>query len=144
MKGQKKPGKIISRHKALMKECDALWSECIKARAGYKSEYCVHSDHQILNAHHIAGKPNLRLRYELENGVCLTWAEHNYIAHNAGRQEKFRKFIKDLRGEKIFDRLEKLSWYCCKSDLSAVKVYLTQKLADLKVSQDFPAWKGVQ
>jgi len=70
-----------------VKLCDEIWSDIIKAKAGYKSEYSGKLGKQaggdeILNAHHIVGKPNHRLRYDFDNGICL-W----YMHHRANYQE---------------------------------------------------------
>ena len=123
-------------HKALKKECDKLWAECVKARAGHKSEYSKKAGRQIggdsiLCAHHINGKGNYRLRYDIElNGICLTYGEHAFIAHRADRVEAFREFVKIRRGKDIFERLELLKGGTSK--LWAVKAYLEQELAKLK------------
>lgn len=56
------------------KTLDKLWGDCIKARAGRKSE--ISGMEGVLHPHHIMQKPNHRLRWELSNGVCLTAGEH--------------------------------------------------------------------
>jgi hypothetical protein len=96
-----------------VKLCDNLWADIIKAKAGYKSEYSGKLGKQaggdeILNSHHMVGKPNYRLRYEFDNGICLTGGEHTFIAHHTGRQEMFRERVKQIRGEDIYDRLNLL------------------------------------
>jgi hypothetical protein len=115
----------------LKKECDKLWADCIKARAGYRSEYSQKPGRQIggesvLCAHHLAGKNSYRLRYELDNGMCLTCGEHAFIAHRADRVGAFREFVKTKRGEDIYGALYLLKGGTSK--LWAVKEYLTQKL----------------
>jgi hypothetical protein len=122
--------KIKLPRQATKAECDKLWSDCIKARAGYKSEISGKSG--ALHAHHLVGKPTLRLRYDLENGIALTPGEHFYIAHNTGRQEKFRENVKALRGEDIFERLTRYKWIKNPVDLNAVKVYLQEELKRFK------------
>ena len=108
---------------------EKLWSECVKARAGYKSEYSKKTD--SLNSHHIHGKPTYRLRFELDNGVCITAGEHKFIAHHAGREDKFKDWACGLRG---FDRdkARLLSNQAGSSDLFAVQIYLKQKLKEFK------------
>ena len=59
---------------------DACWSYLVKKRAGFVSEISGKTD--ILNSHHIINRSagGHRLRWELENGICITWYEHNYYA----------------------------------------------------------------
>jgi len=117
-----------SPHKLLEAECNKLWSTAIKLKAGNKSE--LSGKTEGLHAHHICGKPNYRLRFEIANGICLTAGEHFYVAHNTGRQEEFRRRVMLLRGADIFDRLYDLKWDQCKSDLSMVKIYLKSKIKE--------------
>jgi len=119
----------------LVAQCDDLWREIIKAKAGYRSELSgkmADPENGIyLQSHHILQKPNRRLRYELENGICITKGEHNWGAHG-GRQEEFRRKIQAIRGADIFDRL-----YLLKNqkppDMIMLKIYLTKELEKLKV-----------
>ena len=119
--------------KPLKKQCDELWAECIKARAGYKSEVSGVEGEQIgglsvIHAHHIARKPNYRLRYELDNGICLTAWEHRYGIHG-NHEEEYRIKIQAVRGTDIYQRLYPLRNVLKKTDLKLVKIYLEQELA---------------
>ena len=122
-----------SSHKRLVKECEALWSECIKARAGYKSELSFAREN--LNSHHIVGKPNYLLRFSLDNGICLTGGEHIYGVHNEGRRAGFEEKIRRVRGADIYDRLRQMTWVNTKTDLAITKIYLKQKLEEFKKGQ---------
>ena len=115
-----------SKHKLLEDECDRLWSYLVKLKAGFKSELSGKTGG--LDSHHLLGKPNYRLRYEVSNGMCLTSGEHFFTAHNAGRYEDFRRRVMELRGKDIFDKLYQLKWDQCKTDLGLVKVYLEQEI----------------
>ena len=77
-------------------QLDRMWSEAVKLRAGMKSEYSQKDEY--LNSHHIEGKGNHRLRWELDNGVCITSGEHLYIAHRQDRAADFRKWAMEKRG----------------------------------------------
>jgi hypothetical protein len=110
-----------------VKELEKLWSECVKARAGYKSEYSEKKEG--LNSHHIHGKPSHRLRFELDNGVCITSGEHFFIAHHAGRSGEFKKWAMELRN---FDEDKANEMKRGTSDLFAVQIYLNQKLKEFK------------
>jgi len=119
------------KHKDLKKICDLLWAECIKYRADWKSEYSGRKG--ILHAHHLMGKSCYALRYSLENGICLTAGEHKFIAHHAGRQEQFRKRVKEIRGDDIFEKLYKIKWMTTTPpDLLIIRLYLEKELNKLK------------
>lgn len=95
----------------LLKKCDNLWRDIILLRAGYKSEInhmmCrKHGGDVVIQAHHIVKKPNYALRYDIENGICLTYYEHHYGIHG-DREEEFRGKIKAVKGDGIYDRLTK-------------------------------------
>lgn len=129
------------RHKDLKKECDLLWSETIKARAGYKSELSGKTER--LNSHHLKGKNSYALRYSLENGFCCTSGEHNFGFHNTERRASFEERVKRLRGADIFERLEKLKWCKSKVDLGMIKAYLKQELGKFKpVAGKSDRWAG--
>lgn len=118
----------------LLKICKALWTECIKVRAGYKSELSGREGLQIggafvIQAHHLYGKSCYRLRFELDNGICITTGEHNYYAHGSrDRQDRFEDKVKKLRGERIYDHLRELKHLPTKTDLYVVKFYLEEEL----------------
>lgn len=114
----------------LMKINDSLWAMAVKKRAGNVSE--ISGKTGSLHAHHIVGKPNYRLRYELDNGICLTAGEHFFTAHNAGRVEDFRKKVMALRGKDIFERLSQLKWDQCKTDMLVINAYLKQKIKEME------------
>ena len=108
-----------------IKELDKLWADCIKARAGHKSEYSGKTEK--LNAHHIHGKSNYRMRWELDNGVSITSGEHFFIAHIQGRSQKFKEWAMKLRkfGE---IKAKRLSTQLGGTDLFGVKLFLQQEL----------------
>lgn len=114
----------------LKKQCDKLWSELIKKRAGYKSELSGRAER--LHSHHIMGKPNYRLRFEVKNGICLTAGEHFYGVHNQGRQKDYEDKIRAVKGENIYEELNLLRHSNGKTDLKLVKLFLEQQLRDLK------------
>jgi len=111
------------------KDLDKLWSECIKARAGYKSEWSGKRDR--LNSHHIFKKTSYRLRWELQNGVCITSGEHKFLAH--GNQEaEFLFWAMRLRG---LSETHLMLWKHKSTktvDLWAVREHLKQKLGEFR------------
>lgn len=94
-----KPKKQKTSSKKLMDECDKLWADIVKARAGYKSELSGKTNQ--LQAHHVLMKPNLRLRYELKNGICLTLHEHLYGIHSKDPKttREYERRINKVTGE---------------------------------------------
>lgn len=114
----------------MKKICDRLWAECIKARAGWKSE--LSGKTEGLNAHHLRGKSSYALRYNLDNGICCTNGEHFYGFHHTERRVTFEERVKALRGAEIFEKLESLKHYPGKVDLGMVRVYLEHSLKNFK------------
>ena len=124
----KKPKKS----KSLKKQCDALLRELCLLRAQNKSELSGKSD-ETLQVHHIVGKPNLFLRYLLDNCIVLTaGGEHFYGVHNPNREEHYRGLIKSVRGPDIYERLELYRQLHTKSDIFLIKLYLEQEIKKLK------------
>ena len=130
-----------SAYKRLRKECDDLWGECVLLAAGFKSEISGINGKQIdpnsgsiLDPHHIARKPNNRLRYELKNGICLTKWEHRYGIHG-DYEEEYRDAIKRVRGEDIYEKMALLRNQTVK-DLRLVKEYLEQERDKLRRKYD--------
>ena len=130
-----------------IKRMDLIWGKCIKARAEYISE--ISSDWgreigggHILEAHHIANKPNYHLRYSLDNGICLTYKEHRFEAHAdeawgrsrlqaiKGRHKKaiFKDKVRALRGQNIYIELIDIGRLRTKIDLDEVEAFLKSEL----------------
>jgi len=116
--------------------CERLWKEIVLLRTGYKSELSGKPGKQIdpgnghvLHSHHILRKPNYRLRFGLENGICLTAWEHTRGIHGA-LEEEYRRMIMAKRGADIYDKLYLFKKSTC--DLNLTKLYLEQELAKLK------------
>lgn len=82
--------------KPSIKTLDDLWSYAVKTRAGFRSEHSGKADR--LNSHHVDGKAGHALRWDLDNGVCITAGEHKFIAHHAGRSAEFRRWAIKQRG----------------------------------------------
>lgn len=73
----KKPSKKRKVNKtSLTKRLDAAWSLEVKRRAGYRCEVCGKRNN--LNSHHIVGRRNRNLRWDLRNGVCLCVSHHKF------------------------------------------------------------------
>ena len=122
------------KHKSKWKVCDEIWSQVVRQRAEYESEYSgkpYDKENGIyLCAHHLIGKPNYRMRYELLNGFCLTLGEHKWIAHHEGRVAAFKEVVKSVRGDDIFEILDEMYRLSKtgKTDLTLIKLYLEGEL----------------
>ena len=111
--------------KPKIKQLDKLWSEAVKLRAKQTCEYSGRTrDNGInLHAHHIGGKSNYALRWDLNNGVCIAGGVHKFVAHHSGRAKKFRDWALKLRGIDE-DYLLLRGKVLCKSDLWGTMAYL--------------------
>lgn len=78
---------------------DTLWSKLVKIRGGFKCEVCKKQDNQ-LNSHHIVGRTNRNLRWDLRNGVSLCVGCHKFRTQSAHEDpEWFRGWLMKNRGE---------------------------------------------
>ena len=59
-----------------------IWGKLVKQNAGHSCEVCGQSFGK-LDAHHIIGKRNRVLRYDLRNGVCLCATHHTLGVRSA-------------------------------------------------------------
>ena len=118
----KKIGKIHIVRKPSTQYLDALWAEVVKLKWGCKS--AISGRGGVLHAHHILGKPNHRLRYEVLNGVPLTPGEHNFGIHNQGKREQYMERIVRAIGVKTYAYIQSLPKGPTKTDLHAVELML--------------------
>ena len=89
--------------KKLEKELDKLWSKAIISR----DKTCRYSNStDRLSAHHIRSRRHSITRWNLENGICLSWRVHFLQKANP---ELFHDKIIECIGQKEYDRLKKLS-----------------------------------
>lgn len=119
------------------KSLDKLWQECVKARAGWKSEVSGNGKHNgfVIQGHHIFHKPNLRLRYALEFGICLTKNEHmsyhefekRAFAADRKKADEMRKSFLDIRKE-TEEKALAFKRQTGGNNLFLVEAYLKQKL----------------
>ncbi len=139
-KKRKKP-RVSSDSSVKKRHLGALWTDCIKARAKYQSELSGVKGIKagglaIITAHHILGKDTNRLRYSLDNGVCLVnGKEHIFGVHNTNpviASEYFDRIISSI-GEKRYKKIRMLQKAKVgSSDLGLIKYYLTEKLKEFK------------
>lgn len=88
--------------KTLTKKLDTAWSKAVKKRAGFKCEVCGKTE--SLNSHHVVGRRNRRLRWELFNGVCLCAGCHTFKLKSAHQNpEWFHFWMEENRWEDLRD-----------------------------------------
>ena len=86
--------------KTLKNKLDKAWSQLVKLRAGNKCEVCGNSE--TLNSHHVVGRRNLRLRWEVMNGVCLCVKHHKFGNQSAHENPVwFEDWLKENRGQDL-------------------------------------------
>lgn len=82
---------------SVKKSCDNLWSAIVRSFG--RCEYCGTTE--TLSAHHVYGRRNHRLRFDVRNGCCLcyychiTWAEQN--AAGDKRPSPFLEWFENYR-----------------------------------------------
>ena len=114
--------------KRLKKQCDDLWSEIVKLKAGYKCEKCGKGKPDVvLNSHHIITRERKSTRWHVSNGVCLCFHDHFYWAHVD--TEGFREWCQKIRDYDDLNFRRKMPF---KLDYMAIKLYLEQELKKLK------------
>ncbi len=81
---------------------DNLWRDAVKFRAGMKCEYCGKTTG--LNSHHIFSRSNKKVRWDINNGICLCVLHHVFGQFSAHKSPlEFAEWLKTVRSEK---------WYC--------------------------------
>jgi hypothetical protein len=84
--------------RSVKKSCDKLWAKVVKARAGWRCERCGVSPESArgFQAHHLDGRNNHRLRFDLRNGIASCAACHRW-AHD--HPLSFAKWFNSYRPE---------------------------------------------
>ena len=79
---------------------DDLYRQAVRIRAGNKCEMTGSPDD--LEVHHVRGKDTIALKYDPDNGVCLTRNMHVPFAHKYPLL--FIAWLQKKRGQKFWDR----------------------------------------
>ena len=107
-KWRKSVKKAKTTRKKLRDQLDHYWAVIIKQRAGNVCEYC--SKVNYLNSHHIFGRSNLAVRWDLENGICLCPGHHTFSTFSAHQSPAFTDWIKERIGIERYRRIEARSY----------------------------------
>ncbi|MCK4576814.1 hypothetical protein KAU34_10430 [candidate division WOR-3 bacterium] len=112
-----RPRKKHSARWILTKYLDVLWAKAVKLRANNQCE--VVTDRRCpnksgegqgkgLNAHHVIGRSNLNVRWDVNNGVALCVKHHVFSIWSAHKNPFwFLQKIIDIRGKMWYDRINK-------------------------------------
>ena len=125
-----------STRKRLIKDCDELWSLCIRTRDNFICQWC---GKQGRDAHHIVTRGSCGQvgRWELKNGVTLCFYCHR-VKKNSKSVEYTRwleGWLKPLSYDKLNEKSAKIVIY--KTDnLINLKTKLEGKLKKLKEGSD--------
>ena len=126
--------KPIPKKKKLENECDKLWSQCVIARDG-TCRGTNSSDR--LSAHHIRSRTHRSTRWDLDNGLCLSWKVHFLQKANP---ERFQDLIINIIGDEKYQSLKRKSLTPVNyttADLEDIRDDLRKKLNDIKAGLDF-------
>ena len=114
--------------KKLIKDCDDLWSEIVKLKAGYVCEKCGKGKPEVvLNSHHIITRERKSTKWLIENGICLCFFHHFHWAHK--HTQEFEEWCRTKRDYDILNFRRKQPF---KKDYMVIKLYLEQELKKLK------------
>lgn len=107
---RKKLRRPRSERKKLRDRLDDLWRKIIVLRDGKKCKKCgkrkAPGKGNSIQPHHIYGRSNFRVRWDLSNGIALCGGCHtltNYSAHKAPID--FINWLKEERGEDWYIKL---------------------------------------
>jgi hypothetical protein len=131
---EKKKRKKLPKKKLLEKECFELWSKCVIAR----DITCRASGGDShLSAHHIRSRSHHSVRFDIDNGLTLSWKVHFLQKANP---ERFMDIIIGVIGNEKYEALKRKSLVVVDQttgDLEYQKEYLIKKLEMIKAGIDF-------
>lgn len=81
--------------KTLKNKADKLWREAVWKRDKYQCQVC---GKEARNAHHIVGRRNFRLRWEIDNGITLCPYHHTFSSTFSAHQTPtiFAEWFRDM------------------------------------------------
>jgi hypothetical protein len=128
-----KTKKKIPNKRKLELECDKLWSQCIIAR----DKTCrYYNNQERLSAHHIRSRTHKTTRWDLNNGICLSWRIHFLQKANP---ERFQDVVIEIIGENKYQSLKRKSLEIYDYDayeLELIRNDLKKKLKEFEAGYD--------
>ncbi len=102
------------------KQCREIWSDCVIAR----DKVCRHTgDDRGLSAHHIRSVSHASTRFDLENGMALSWTKVHFL--QKVNPERFQDIVIDIIGAAEYERLKAKS-----------RIPLKRNIADYRDERD--------
>ena len=99
--------KAKTTRRKLRDQLDKLWAEIVKQRANDVCEKHFCNKTTYLNAHHIFGRSNLSVRWDLDNGVALCSGHHTLNTWSAHKSPIwFIEWVKRQRGVEWYENLK--------------------------------------
>jgi len=94
---------------ALSKKADVLWSKAVKTKYDHKCAYCGKTEN--LNSHHIFGRNNKSVRWEIGNGICLCAGHHTFSSEFSAHKTptEFTYWIENEYGREWLHALQQLA-----------------------------------
>ena len=115
--------KAKTERKKLRDQLDHCWAVIVKQR-GNVCEYDDCNKVTYLNAHHIFGRSNLSVRWDLDNGICLCPGHHTFSTFSAHQSPAFTDWIKEHIGIERYRRIEARSYLIRKWTIPELKEQL--------------------
>jgi hypothetical protein len=86
------------------RKLDKLWSEKVREKGRCEVDGC---NSKTLHAHHVFGRRNYGVRWDLDNGVCLCAGHHKFYSHFSAHETPtiFTEWLIKTKGKEFLDRL---------------------------------------
>lgn len=112
------------------RQCLNLWSQCVIARDGVCR---VTGSDKSLSAHHIRSRGHASTRFDIENGMCLSWTKFHFLQKFS--PERFQDGIIDVIGVEEYERLKEKSRRPLKRNIADMRDERERLKRELKAIQ---------
>ena len=113
-----------------LKPLDKLFSDYIRARAGWKCERCGNTpSRQGLHCHHFHRRRKMSTRFDEDNALSLCFGCHQFFGEN---KEEEKAFMLQKLGQRAYDMLEVRANTPQKVDEQAIELYLRIKIKEVE------------
>jgi hypothetical protein len=121
---------------------DKLWSLIVRTRDNFVCKMCgTQTKHS--EAHHIIGKDNKAVRWDIDNGVTLCYYHHRFWMHGGKMTEEKRiEFYKKVLGRDSYWMLRARSVCVVKFNLDFCKEEFV-RLYDIAMAENLRPWEIV-
>jgi hypothetical protein len=120
------------------KECRSLWSQCVITKAN--GVCAVTGSTKSPSAHHIRSVGHASTRFDLGNGMCLSWTKFHFLQKFS--PERFQDGIIDVIGIEEYERLRKKSMIPLKRNIADYRGERDRLKRELKAIQsDYGTFK---